>query len=275
MRLFDPAAPGRPSDRPAGRPALIAHRGSGSGSPDGLRENSPDSLRSAVRRGYRWVELDVRRTSDDALVLSHDPTLPDGRFLVDVTAAEALAAGAHLLDEGLAALGDDVGVDIDLKTSLEDATRPAGRTTAALLAPHLAARAGSGRVLVTSFDPAALLQLRERVPEVALGLLTWKHFPLRKAIPAVRHLGLDAVVAHVPSFAANDVDPAPLHRAAEYSVGVAHDAGLDVVAWCPRGEQARSLAAAGVDAFVVNDADGVAAALGLDVAADDGDAGLP
>ena len=61
------------------------------------------------------------------------------------------------------------------------------------------------------------------------------------------------VAAHASSFAPNQVDRAPVFRAASYAVGLAHDAGLEVVAWCPPVPQARELLAAGVDAVVVDD----------------------
>lgn len=261
----------RPSGAP---PVLIGHRGCGSGSADGLVENTLASLLAALDRGADWVELDVRRTADDRLVLLHHATVEDERFLADLTWTEAAALGGELLDDVLAALPPGAAVDLDLKTSLEDALRPPERTTAGLLADLLAAlpAAGTGTgsgdsavrrpLMVTSFDPAALVQLRDRgIPELRLGLLTWKHFPLRKAVPAAVHLGLDAVVAHVPSFGRNDVDPAPVHRPAAHTVDVAHRAGLDVLAWCPGPAEAAELARAGVDGLIVNDLHGVRSAL--------------
>ena len=44
-------------------------------------------------------------------------------------------------------------LDIDVKTSLEDALRPRARTTAALVADLLADAASRRPLLVTSFDP--------------------------------------------------------------------------------------------------------------------------
>ena len=78
------------------------------------------------------------------------------------------------------------------------------RTTAALVARAGRRAHTAAALLVTSFDPAALLIVRERLPRVPLGLLTWTRFPLRKAIPAARHLGLEVVVANVESFLAED-----------------------------------------------------------------------
>ena len=106
---------------------------------------------------------------------------------------------------------------------------------------------------MSSFDPAALLILRERAPDLALGLLTWVGFPLRKAIPAAAHLGLDVVGAHWLSFGPNEIDRTPFHVPAKESIAVAHEAGLEVLAWTPPVERALELLEAGVDAVVVDD----------------------
>jgi glycerophosphoryl diester phosphodiesterase len=234
------------------RPSLVGHRGCGS-VPPGLPENTVASFLAAVDHGADWIELDVRRTADDRLVLVHHATLPDERFVADVSGAEAAGAGAESLQDAFDAIPEGVGIDVDVKTSLEDALRTPAASTIGLLVPVLLAELRRRPLLVTSFDPAALIHVRDHAPGVSTGLLTWKHFPLRKAIPAAAHLGLDAVLAHVPSFGPNDVDPAPVHRATAHSVEVAHAAGLDVGAWCPRPDEARALVEAGVDALVVND----------------------
>ena len=236
-----------------GRPTLLGHRGLGRDTVEGLAENSAESIHAAARSGLRWVEFDVRRTADDALVVGHYPSVGDGQFLADLTLPEARALGAVTLGEVLADLPDGVGVNLDLKTAMEDAVRPRTATTAALLAPVAAAELGRRPVLVSSFDPAALLVLEEVTPGIPRSLLTWIGFPLRKAIPAAAHLGVAAVAAHWSSFGANPADKAPTFRSARYAVGLAHDAGLEVVAWCPKLPEARELLGAGVDAVVVDD----------------------
>jgi glycerophosphoryl diester phosphodiesterase len=235
-------------------PVLCGHRGSGRGVVGGHAENTLGSFRAAVEAGLGWVEVDARITADDVLVARHDPIVEDGRFVSELAAEETDALGLMRVAALLEELPGDVGVDVDVKTSLEDALRPRERTTAALVA-DLLATAGAGRdLLVTSFDPAALLIVRERVPAVPIGLLTWLWFPLRKAIAAAVHLGADVVASHDGSF--------PLHPGAEpqaerdvaASVLVAHQAGLQVLAWCPEPADGEALIAAGVDCLVVDDA---------------------
>jgi glycerophosphoryl diester phosphodiesterase len=229
-------------------PVLCGHRGLGAGIVNGHRENTLPSFRAAVAAGLRWVEVDARLTADAVLVASHDPTVNDGRFIADLTATEADELGLMRIGDLLDDLPREIAVNIEVKTSLEDALRPRARTTAALVADLAAPEAERRRLLVSSFDPSAVPIVRERAPEVPVGLLTWTRFPLRKAIPAAAHLGADVIGANVESFSLRGERPAP------WSVGVAHDAGLQVAAWCPGPEQVEPLVAAGVDCLVVNHA---------------------
>jgi glycerophosphoryl diester phosphodiesterase len=226
-------------------PVLCGHRGSGAGVVDGRRENTLASFRAAVDAGLRWVEVDVRVYADRVLVASHDPVVDDSRLIAALTSAETDELELMRLADLLEELPTDVALDVDVKTSLEDALRPREETTAALVADLLAAESERRRLLVTSFDPAALLIVRERVPELPLGLLTWLQFPLRKAIPAAAHLGIEVVAPHVGSFALDD---------AEESIRVAHDADLQVAVWCPAPEQAERFVAAGADCLIVDHA---------------------
>lgn len=244
-----------------GRPTVLGHRGSGRDTVDGHVENSLDSLLAGVASGLRWVEFDVRRTADDVLVVGHHPTLESGDFVADLDRTEASRLGAATLEEVLGAVPDGIGVNLDLKTSLEDALRPRDATTAALLAPVVRSEVTRRPFLVSSFDPAALLVLGESAPTVPRGLLSWVGFPLRKAIPAAVHLGVDVVAAHWSSFGPNAVDRAPSFRTASYAVDVAHRAGLEVVVWCPTTEVAETLLGAGVDAVVVDEVPTTLAAL--------------
>lgn len=227
-------------------PVLCGHRGSGAGVVDGQRENTLGSFRAAVDAGLRWVEVDVRTTADRVLVASHDPVVEDGRAIAGLTAAETDELGLMRFADLLAELPDDIALDVDVKTSLEDALRSARETTAALVAGVLGGEAERRRLLVTSFDPAALLIVRERAPGLPVGLLTWIQFPLRKAIPAAVHLGADVVAAHVGSFAVAGMAPS-------WPIRVAHDAGLEVAVWCPGPEEAERFAAAGADCLIVDE----------------------
>ena len=240
-------------------PTIISHRGFGKGVVHGFQENTLPAFREALRCGVGWLEVDVRRSADDQLFVLHHPSIEDGSFVVDLSAAQLRSVGVLALDDLLAEVPDGIGVVFDVKTSLEDALRPAELTTVGLLFPVLQREQSRRPLLVTSFDPAVLVLVGERVPEVARGLLSWLSFPLRKAIPAAVHLGLDVVSVHWKSFAANTTDPAPHHRDTAYSVDIAHQAGLQVIAWSPAVALGTELLAAGVDALIVDDVQGALA----------------
>src|SRR3954467_8681012 len=84
----------------------VAHRGD----PYRVRENTIDSLRSALRQGADAVEIDVRLTKDGVPVLLHDETLKrlweHERPLHSLSAAEVRGltdGGVPTLAEALAA----------------------------------------------------------------------------------------------------------------------------------------------------------------------------
>ena len=69
------------------RPLVIAHRGDSANHPD----NTVASYRSALEQGADWVELDVRLSADDVLMVHHDAYFADGRLVREVRAADANA----------------------------------------------------------------------------------------------------------------------------------------------------------------------------------------
>lgn len=235
---------------------IIAHRGFGRGTVDGFQENTLAAFQQAVGCGVGWLEVDVRRAADGGLFVLHHPSVGTGPFVIDLDSAQLRAAGVLALDDLMAGIPDDIGLVFDVKTSLEDALEPAELTTAGLLLPLLARERDRRPMLVTSFDPAALLLVGEHVPGVARGLLSWLSFPLRKAIPTAAQLGLEAISVHWKSFGPNTADPAPIHRELSYSLDIARRAGLQVVAWSPGLARGAELIAAGVDALIVDDIPG-------------------
>jgi glycerophosphoryl diester phosphodiesterase len=241
-------------------PALIGHRGMGRGVVQGHRENTLGSFTAAARLGMRWVEADVRRTADDVLVVAHDAAYPDGTRLAEVAADEGDRRGTLRLRTLLDRLPAGVGVNLDLKSSMEDSVRPQGRTTAGLLGPVAGAEAARRRVLVSSFDPAALGQLRASAPAVALGWLTWHSFPVDAAVAGCAHLDVDVLCLQVGSLrqGPGPVDPAAVARALAF----VHGSGRRLLVWCPEPGSARLLLDAGADAVVVDEVPDALDALG-------------
>jgi glycerophosphoryl diester phosphodiesterase len=233
-------------------PVVVGHRGLGKGTVDGHTENTVASLLAAAQIA-QWVELDVRRTVDDVLVLGHQPALADGTPIAAASIEAATEAGHPTVDDVLDLLPDGTGVVLDVKSALEDALRPAERTTAALVAP-LAVRTGAVRpLLVTSFDPAVLDLMARAAPGVSRGLITWLWFPVGIAVAAAARSDVDVLSVHFGSLQPNSIEPQIQHPGVTRVVEVAHAAGLEVLAWCPDADQAGPLLDAGVDAICVNE----------------------
>lgn len=234
------------------RTAVLGHRGCGKGVVGGHGENTLASFLAAVDCGVDWVEVDVRRTRDDELIVAHHPSAEDGAFYADLTGAQARARGVIGLSELLDVVPAHVGVNFDLKSSAEDALRDRGGTTAALLAPVAAREARRRDTLVTSFDAAALGIVRELAPRVARGILTWVHFPIGQAVAAAGHLDVQVLAAQWKSLQPNHIEDATMHRPLDYVVDLVHRSGCEFLVWCPPLKFARELRAAGADALCVN-----------------------
>ncbi|HEY2540401.1 MAG TPA: glycerophosphodiester phosphodiesterase family protein [Stellaceae bacterium] len=163
-------------------PRVIGHRGAASLAP----ENTLAGLRRARALGCRWVEFDVRMTADNRLVLLHDDRLDrttNGRGRARSLPLEAIRrcdagswfassfAGEQVptLEEAMAALSElGLGANLELKAERGKATEiglAVAELTARLWPPHLPAP------LISSFIPEAIRAARERVPNVAYGLL--------------------------------------------------------------------------------------------------------
>ncbi|WP_318201126.1 glycerophosphodiester phosphodiesterase [Streptomyces sp. SCL15-4] len=156
----------------------VAHRGD----PYRFRENTIDSLRSALGRGADAVEVDVRLTRDGVPVLLHDETL---RRLWEVDrplgalSAEELrgltAGGVPTLAEALAATGDS-RVMVDL-------CGPVGRRTVARTLDVVRQSGARDRVYYSA-GAEAMLAVRAADPAAEIALTRTTLAPPRPALLA-------------------------------------------------------------------------------------------
>lgn len=246
------------------KPTVVGHRGSGSGTAAGHRENSVASFLAAAASGVTWVELDVRRSSDGELMVWHDPRSPAGRFVISHAAAQLAAEGIVTLAEVLAALPAAVGVDIDVKTVIEDATDPERRRTQAVLTGALRGHLGTRPFLVSSFDPSVPVYLAGHAAlagEAALGLITSENLSADQCVAAAANLGLDAACVYTATLHLDRDEDGRVRGSAAHTIELAHQAGLEVMTWTATPAQSVRAAAAGIDAVCVDDIPAVQAAL--------------
>lgn len=143
---------------------VVAHRGASAQHPPG---NTLEAFTAARELGADWVELDVHALADGGLVVHHDPVLPDGRALHELSVGE-LPEWVPLLEASLAACGP-MGVNVEIKGDGPLELR------AALVADTVDLLLESGppeRFLITSFDWEIITSARDRAPQVPTGLLT-------------------------------------------------------------------------------------------------------
>lgn len=237
-------------------PAVVGHRGAGESIVSGLPENSVDSCLAAHEQGAGWVEVDARLTVDDELVLHHDHLLPDGRPVDEATAEECRAQSVTGLDELLAALPEGLGVDIEVKVALRDASAPADESTGGRVAARARELHGSRPVVITSFSPAALLQARGVAgDEVPVGLLGIPVAPLGELVPSAVALDADIIAPHVLTFGLIEVAGLPREpiERVRRALDTARDHDCEVLVWGVRPAQVADLAALGVDAVCVDE----------------------
>jgi glycerophosphoryl diester phosphodiesterase len=228
--------------RTRGRPRVWAHRGDSAHHP----ENTLAAFEAARAAGADGIELDVRLDRDGNVVVFHDDDLVrlcdrPGR-VEDLGAAEReqLRVGGEpipLLADVLAAV-DPLEVNVEIK-----APRP-GRMGALVEATgRVIARSGRvDRIVVSSFDPVALVQMHRHLPEVAIAFLFGDHqvLPLRRGWVGQ---WTGASLLH------------PQHTlVTAASVKAWHTAGLPINTWTlDDPAELRRVAALGVDGVFAND----------------------
>ncbi|MBL8778669.1 MAG: glycerophosphodiester phosphodiesterase [Acidimicrobiales bacterium] len=221
---------------------VIAHRGASAAFP----ENTVAAFEGARALGADWVELDVRRTADGALVILHDEALPDGRAVHHLRRSD-IDPVVPSLAEALDAC-EGMGVNIEIKNlPPEEAYDPSMAVVADVVA-EVRRRGDVERYLVSCFDLSTVDAVHEQAPEIPTAYLVLDPQGGEAVDVAAAH-GHRAIHPWVPM-----VDEALVERA--------HAAGLAVNTWTID-DPARivELAAWGTDGVVTNVPDVARAAL--------------
>jgi glycerophosphoryl diester phosphodiesterase len=189
----------------------IGHRGAKAYEP----ENTLRSFSKAIQLGVDAVELDIRRTKDDKIVVIHDAKVDrttNGKGLVNALTLEEIRQletekGEKIpaLDEALDFLDKKVKILIELKeTELENS-----------LMKLIQERSLKKNVIIVSFIEEALRKIRYLSAEVETGLLYVRHKDPIKAASDLR---------------ANYLLPL-YHFTHTADIQKAHENGLKVLVW--------------------------------------------
>lgn len=254
-RAADPMSLGR-SHAPTRN---VAHRGASAHAP----ENTLSAIRGAIALDADLIEVDVQRTRDGVLVLMHDLTLlrttdvrwvyPDraGHTVADFTYAELLRldagswAGGGFAGERVPTLRQAIdviwacgkGLLLELKgPGSHPATVSELLRTLLEVPDYATASATDGRLIVQSFDFAAMKELKTQAPWVPVGLLGT---PPRANLPVLGSW-------------ANQVNPR--HRSIDQAyVDRVHELGMDCFVWTVNRPAAmRRVLDMGVDGVITN-----------------------
>ena len=219
---------------------IIGHRGASSEFP----ENTASAFLGAREQGADWVELDVRLTAQDVLIVHHDAWYRDERT-VWATPVTEVPEGVIELAAALDACAG-LGVNIEIKNTPGDLGPeevPYRLEVVDAVLELLAARAAAGtqeEVLVSSFDLPTIDRVKELRPDVATGYLAFdlNAYPdsLRRAVDG----GHDAFHPWDPFVTRTLVDEC-------------HGLGLRLNTWTvDEPDRIRELGAWGVDGVVTN-----------------------
>ncbi|WP_195210546.1 glycerophosphodiester phosphodiesterase [Actinomarinicola tropica] len=223
---------------------VIAHRGASVAHP----ENTLAAFRGAVEMGADGVELDVRRTADGGGAVIHDPHLPDGRLVVELT-ADDLPAEVPQLAAALEACGP-LEVNVEIKNWRTDPDHDESCALAPLVVDAIRLAGVVERTIVSSFDLATIDRVHELELAVRTAWLVVDHpEPARLVERAASrgHAGLHPVARMV------DAD----------LVAAAHARGMFLNVWTVDDpDEIRRLADLGVDGIVTNVPDLARRALG-------------
>jgi len=204
-------------------PIIEAHRGASSTCP----ENTMVAFQAAIDAGATWIELDIHECADGELVVMHDATVDrttngTGK-IADLSLAElrTLDTGAwrsaEFAGEGVPTLAEVLALvqkhGVRLNVEVKRFSRPVAAQRLAGLLREYAPTDGSGHV-VSSFELAALLQVREQDADVPLAFLGSKP----GAVATALEHGFPWVHLH--------------HKAVSLdTVIAAHAAGVRVMTW--------------------------------------------
>lgn len=206
---------------------IIAHRGAARLEP----ENTIAAFERAGALGADGVELDVRRTVDDALVVHHDPRLADGRAICEVE-LHALPGHVPSVSDALDAC-TSMFVNLEIKNIVGEPDHDPDDRVALQLASLLGERGGGRRWLISSFRLATVDRIRESLPTARTAWLT---------------LALNQEDVERAATAGHDAIHPNADTIAEAGIRHAHAAGLAVNVWtCNDADRMRQLMAWGVD----------------------------
>ncbi|MCL1694129.1 MAG: glycerophosphodiester phosphodiesterase [Actinomycetia bacterium] len=140
-----------------------------------VRPNTVEAFEHAVGQGADGVELDVRRTRDNATVVFHDDRPSPGAtpFVeMDLSEIRETTPWIPTLDEAWGAIGPSALLNIEIKNIYGQADYDPAQRVATGVARWIAEHDTGDRILVSSFNTQALDTVKALDPAIRTGLLS-------------------------------------------------------------------------------------------------------
>jgi glycerophosphoryl diester phosphodiesterase len=223
-------------------PLVYAHRGDRSHAED----NTLEAYSLAVEAGADGIELDVRRTRDGVLILSHDDrhegldTFPS----LDFSLLREVAPQVPTLREAMEVIPRNIFVNVEIKNFPHEAGFDTERRIVDETISELRYYDDPERILLSSFDPVSMQRAGQVGPEFLRGLLVLAPVQFEVGLATAQGLSVDAIhpaFSHMQNDAAGVMDEI-------------REAGLAAVLWSVNTpEEVASMAQAGVDVVITDD----------------------
>jgi len=223
-------------------PLVYAHRGDRSRAPD----NTLEAYRLAVEAGADGIELDVRRTADGVLIMSHDAQFLDMPPYVEMTMADVRKQlpQVPMLVEMLDAVPEHIWLNVEIKNDPQDSYHDPTRRIVDQTIEAIAEHDSLERILLSSFDVEAMHRAADLRPDLLRGQLVRQPESLEMGITEAVKQGAHAVHPNMLYF----VDDAPATMDQIHATGLAA-----VVWWVNTPEQVRTMLEVGVDVIITDD----------------------
>jgi glycerophosphoryl diester phosphodiesterase len=236
---------------------IVAHRGASATH----HENTLEAFQAAADQGADGIELDVRLSADEVLVVYHDAHLESGELIRDLT-AEELPDWIPTLGEALDVAGN-LWVNVEIKNVPDEPGYDSEHQISTAVAGLIAARLGmmefddgdqvvprEDRIMISSFNVDSVTSIRRLDASLPLALLVWGQADPASLVGRAEAHGFEAIHPHDLLVDRNFVERSKA-------------AGLQVNVWTVD-DPARivELADMGVDGIITNNPAAACAALG-------------
>jgi glycerophosphoryl diester phosphodiesterase len=215
-------------------PLVIAHRGDSSNA----LENSLEAVRRALSLPADMIELDIRKTRDNALFVMHDTlTGRTAGHNINIERATSAEIGRIRLNNGepvptltdvIKAVAGSAGLNLEIKSD------GAGLLTA----EYFASSGYDGYVLISSFREGEVLAVRRALPSMPTSMI-FDFFTVRD-VPSYQERGYRIISLRKKTVSKKLVD-------------ACHERGIDVYVWTVDDvDEMRKFSSWGVDGIYSN-----------------------